>query len=134
MALLILAGCEQAGRAIDGAIPLKKAIAELPYSGDRPDAPPLEQRGNAVFSDAAFDDTGALLLTISFFGSARLQVWDAANGTLGGSARISATSCTTRCSRAMRSAPTENASRCRTGVAPPYGTPPRIRCCFRCAI
>ena len=41
MALLILAGCEQAERAIGGALPSRKAIAELPYQGDRPDAPPL---------------------------------------------------------------------------------------------
>src|SRR5688572_26616655 len=81
MALLILAGCEQAGRAIGGAMSPKKAIAELPYAGDRPDAPPLEARGNAQFTDARFDDTGTLLVTLAWFGSARVQVWDAKNGT-----------------------------------------------------
>jgi WD40 repeat protein len=82
MALLIVAGCEQAGRTIGGAIGPRKAIAELPYAGDRPDAPPLEERGNAQFTDARFDDTGKLLITLAWFGSARVQVWNAENGAL----------------------------------------------------
>lgn len=82
MALLILAGCERAERAIGSAIGPKKAIAELPYAGDRPDAPPLEERGNAQFTDARFDDTGTLLITMAWFGGSRLQVWDATNGNL----------------------------------------------------
>ena len=82
MALLILAGCEQAANVIGGAVPLNKAIAELPYAGDRPDAPPLEQRGNAQFTDAKFDDSGKLLITLAWFGSSRVQVWDAGNGAL----------------------------------------------------
>ena len=70
MALLILAGCEQAANVVGGAVGLRKAIAELPYAGDRPDAPPLEERGNAQFTDAKFDDTGKLLITLAWFGSA----------------------------------------------------------------
>ena len=82
MALLIFTGCEQAERVVSSALPSRKAIAELPYNGDRPDAPPLTDRGNAQFTDARFDDTGKLLVSLSWFGSARVQVWDAANGTL----------------------------------------------------
>ena len=48
MALLTLAGCQQAANVVGGAIGPRKAIAELQYAGDRPDAPPLE-RGNARF-------------------------------------------------------------------------------------
>jgi hypothetical protein len=73
-----LSACQE----IERAIPVRKAIAELSYAGDRPDAPPLEERGNAVFTDAAYDDTGTLLVTLPFFGSARMQVWDAATGAL----------------------------------------------------
>jgi hypothetical protein len=80
MALLILAGCEQAANVVGGAIGSRKAIAELPYAGDRPDAPPLGERGNAQFTDAKFDDTGTLLVTLAWFGSARVQVWDAGSG------------------------------------------------------
>lgn len=82
MALLILAGCEQAERAIGGALSSRKAIAELKYSGDRPDAPPLEERGNAVFTDAAYDQSGTLLITLADMGSARMQVWDVETGAL----------------------------------------------------
>src|SRR5687767_14754038 len=82
MALLILAGCDQAARVIDSAVLAKKALPELKYSGDRPDAPPLEQRGNAVFSDAAFDASATLLITQSFGGSARMQVWDTKTGAM----------------------------------------------------
>ena len=46
MALPILAGCEQAANVVGGAIASRKAIAELPYAGDGPDAPPLEERGS----------------------------------------------------------------------------------------
>ena len=81
-ALLILAACNQAERAIGSAVGPRKAIAELKYAGDRPDAPPLEERGNAQFTNAAYDDTGTLLITQAWFGSARLQVWNAADGTL----------------------------------------------------
>ena len=81
-ALLILAACDQAERAIGSAVGPRKAIAELKYAGDRPDVPPLEERGNAQFTDAAYDDTGTLLITQAWFGSARLQVWNAADGTL----------------------------------------------------
>jgi WD40 repeat protein len=82
VALLGAAGCEQAQQALGSALPSRKGIAELKYSGDRPDAPPLEQRGNAAFSLAAFDDTGALLITQTDFGSSRMQVWDMKDGTL----------------------------------------------------
>ena len=82
MALLILAACDQAERAIGSAVGPRKAIAELKYAGDRPDVPPLEERGNAQFTDAAYDDTGTLLITQAWFGSARMQVWNAADGTL----------------------------------------------------
>ena len=82
MALLILAACDQAERAIGSAVGPRKAIAELKYAGDRPDVPPLEERGNSVFSAAAFDETGQLLVTQPFFGTARMQVWDVAKGTL----------------------------------------------------
>jgi hypothetical protein len=81
-ALLILAGCDQAARVIDSAVLVKKAIPELKYSGDRPDAPPLEERGNAVFGDAAFDASATLLITQSFGGSARMQVWDTKTGAM----------------------------------------------------
>lgn len=82
MALLMLAACEQAERAVGSAVGPRKAIAELQYAGDRPDVPPLEERGNAQFTSAAYDDTGTLLITQSWFGSARLQVWNAADGTV----------------------------------------------------
>src|SRR5687768_3402703 len=94
-ALLILAGCDQAGApttrtvrrgvetepAIGSAVGPRKAIAELKYAGDRPDVPPLEERGNAQFTDAAYDDTGGLLVTQAWSGSSRLQVWNAEDGT-----------------------------------------------------
>jgi hypothetical protein len=81
MALLILAGCEQAERAIGGALPSRKAIAELPYQGDRPDAPPLAERGNAVFDDAAFavSPDGKLVAASHRRGTA---VWDTATDTI----------------------------------------------------
>ena len=82
MALLILAACDQAERAIGSAVGPRKAIAELKYAGDRPDVPPLEERGNAQFTDAAYDDAGTLLIAQSWSGSTRLQVWNAADGTL----------------------------------------------------
>jgi hypothetical protein len=63
-------------------LPSRKAIAEVTDSGDRPDALPLEERGNAVFSDAANDTSGTLLISQSFGGSARMQVWDAETATL----------------------------------------------------
>jgi hypothetical protein len=78
LALAWLSACQQ----IERAIPVRKAIPELAYAGDRPDAPPLEERGNAVFTDAAYDDRGTLLVTLPCFGSARMQVWDAATGAL----------------------------------------------------
>ena len=81
-ALLILAACDQAERAIGSAVGPRKAIAELKYAGDRPDVPPLEERGNAQFTNAAYDDTGTLLITQAWFGSARMQVWNAEDGTL----------------------------------------------------
>ena len=81
-ALLMLAACDQAERAIGSAVGPRKAIAELKYAGDRPDVPPLEERGNAQFTNAAYDDTGTLLITEAWFGSARLQVWNAEDGTL----------------------------------------------------
>ena len=82
IALLTLAACEQAGRVAGNAIAPRQAIPELPYSGDRPDAPPLEERGNSVFTDAAFDATGKLLITLPWFGTARMQVWDVESGAL----------------------------------------------------
>jgi len=82
VALLTVTGCEQAQQALGSAMPSRKAIAELQYSGDRPDAPPLEERGNAVFTGAAYDDTGALLITQAWFGTTRMQVWDTTNGSL----------------------------------------------------
>jgi hypothetical protein len=78
---LLATSCEQAGRVAGTVLPSRKAIAELPYEGDRPDAPPLEERGNAQFTDAAYDDTGKLLVTQGGAGSARLQVWNAEDGT-----------------------------------------------------
>ena len=82
LAALLATGCEQAANVVGNALPSRKAIPELKHEGDRSDAPPLEQRGNAQFSDAAFDDTGKLLVTQAWFGSSRMQVWDADNGTL----------------------------------------------------
>ena len=79
VAVLILtaAGC----RMVENAIPRSPAIAELAYAGDRPDAPPLEERGNATFSSAAFDDQGQLLITVPFFGATPgILVWDAKTG------------------------------------------------------
>jgi WD40 repeat protein len=72
------AGCDL----IDYVIPRKGAIPDAPFAGDRPDAPPLAQRGNATFASAAFDDTGKLLVTASFMGSAAIQVWDVQTGAL----------------------------------------------------
>jgi WD40 repeat protein len=77
----LLAACRPLGEAIPG-LGLKKGIAELPYAGDRPDAPPLEERGNAVFTGAAYDDAGELLITQAWFGSAQMQVWNAKTGEL----------------------------------------------------
>ena len=71
----LLGACQ----AVSVALPV---IAELPYAGDRPDAPPLEQRGNAVFTGAAYDDTGQLPITQAWFGSAQMQVWNANTGEL----------------------------------------------------
>jgi WD40 repeat protein len=82
VALLMLAGCEQAQQALSSAIPVRKGFEELKYHGDRPDAPPLGERGNSVFTSAAFDDTGALLITTPFFGTSRMQVWDTESGAL----------------------------------------------------
>jgi hypothetical protein len=82
LAVLALAACDAVERAAGTALGPRKAIAELPYDGDRPGAPPLEERGNSVFTEAAFDDTGALLLTQPWFGTARLQVWDTQTGAL----------------------------------------------------
>ncbi len=69
-----------------GRIPLlgarQGAIPEIPFAGDRPDAPPLAERGNAVFSAASFDDTGELLVTQPFMGPEGIQVWDAVAGKL----------------------------------------------------
>jgi hypothetical protein len=78
----LAAGLAVGCQAIEPAIPLRTAIADLPYSGDRPDAPPLAERGNAVFTAAAYDAAGTILVTLPFFGSARMQVWDAATGAL----------------------------------------------------
>lgn len=80
--MLTTVACEQAGKVAGGLVGPRKAIAELPYAGDRHDAPPLEERGNAQFSDAVYDDTGALLITQTSSGSSRMQVWDTATGAL----------------------------------------------------
>lgn len=61
-------------------LPPRKAITELPFAGDRPDAPPLEERGNATFQFAAYDDTGAWLVTVPFMGPSSLIAWDATTG------------------------------------------------------
>jgi WD40 repeat protein len=82
LAVLVACSCEQVERAAGTALRPRKPIAEVSHSGDRADAPPLEERGNARFSDAIYDDTGELLLTIGFSSSARMQVWDAASGAL----------------------------------------------------
>jgi WD40 repeat protein len=82
IALLAIAACEQVEQMAGSVLPSRKAIPEVPHSGDREDAPPLEQRGNAQFSDAIYDDTGTLLLTVGSMGSARMMVWDAGNGAL----------------------------------------------------
>lgn len=83
IALVALAACEQVERAASTALPSRKAIAEVPHRGDRADAPPLEQRGNAQFSDARYDDSGTLLLTVGEIGSSgRLLVWNATTGAL----------------------------------------------------
>ena len=59
------------------------AIPELAYAGDRPDAPPLEQRGNATFMFAKFDDEGKFLVTVPFMGPAGgLIAWDAQTGAM----------------------------------------------------
>jgi len=58
------------------------AIREIPHAGDRRDAPPLAERGNAVFHSAAFDDEGKLFVTVPFMGPSGIQVWDAKTGHL----------------------------------------------------
>ena len=78
-AALTLCGC----RAIDDFPQRPPAIKELPFNGDRPDAPPLEQRGNATFSWAKFDDSGKYLVTVPFMGpKGGLISWDAQTGAM----------------------------------------------------
>jgi WD40 repeat protein len=61
------------------------AILEIPHAGDRSDAPRMNERGNAAFAAATFDDNGQLLVTAigggaPFWGP--VQVWDAQTGHL----------------------------------------------------
>jgi hypothetical protein len=54
-ALLILAACDQAQRAVGSAVGPRKAIAELKYAGDRPDGKSVaisNRRGVAVWDTA----------------------------------------------------------------------------------
>jgi hypothetical protein len=60
----------------------QRAIPALPHAGDRRDAPPLAERGNGVFVGAAYDPTGTLLITLPYYGSAPMHVWDANAGTI----------------------------------------------------
>ena len=80
LAALVCVGCRGAA---DALLPRERPIRELAYAGDRPDAPPLEQRGNAAFESAAFDDDGRFLVTVPFFpGQPGLNVFDARTGEL----------------------------------------------------
>lgn len=56
--------------------------SDVPHAGLRTDAPPAAQRGNAEFSNAAYDPSGHWLLTQGSLG--RLIVWDASTGDLRG--------------------------------------------------
>lgn len=67
---------------LETAIGPRKAIAELPFAGDRADAPPLEERGNAAFQFASFDESGAYLVTVPFMGPGGLAAWDGRTGAL----------------------------------------------------
>jgi len=79
LAAAIASGCQ----ALDSAIPRQPAIADIPFAGDRPDAPPLEQRGNGTFLFASYDPSGKYLITVPFMGPpAGLISWDATTGEL----------------------------------------------------
>jgi WD40 repeat protein len=66
LAALLFSGCSAANSVV---------------AGDRPDAPPLEQRGNATFSFAKFDDEGKYLVTVPFMGpKGGLISWNAETG------------------------------------------------------
>jgi WD40 repeat protein len=75
---LLTCGCERAGHLLSR----EPAIREIPYAGDRMDAPPLAERGNAAFRSATFDDTGKLLITAHLMAPPGIQVWDAQTGAL----------------------------------------------------
>jgi WD40 repeat protein len=75
---LSVCGCQQGKNRISR----EPAIREIPHSGDRRDAPPLAERGNAAFQSATFDDEGKLLVTAPFMGPSGVQVWDAKTGDL----------------------------------------------------
>jgi hypothetical protein len=74
--VLLASGCERRGYFF----PYRQAILEIPYAGDRGDAPPLAERGNASFESATFDDAGKLLITA--LSNSGVQVWDARTGAL----------------------------------------------------
>lgn len=81
-AVVTLCGLPAGCNVVNSMMGPKKAIADAPYAGDRPDAPPLEQRGNATFAAAAFDETGRVLVTMPFLGPPGLIAWDATNGAM----------------------------------------------------
>lgn len=81
-AIVSLGGLAAGCNAVNSLVPAKKAIADAPYAGDRPDAPPLEQRGNAAFQSAAFDETGRFLVTAAVNGAPSLIAWDATSGAM----------------------------------------------------
>jgi hypothetical protein len=59
-----------------------RAIPALHHAGDRADMPPLAEHGNDLFAGAAYDPTGALLITLPHMGSAPMRVWDANTGSV----------------------------------------------------
>ena len=81
-AVLAACSCQNIEQAAGVSLGPRKAIAELKYAGDRPDAPPLEERGNSVFTNAAYDETGSILITQPWFGTSRIQVWDTKTGSI----------------------------------------------------
>ena len=82
-ALLLAAAIASGCQALDSVTTRQPAIPDIPFAGDRPDAPPLEQRGNGTFLFASYDPSGKYLVTVPFMGPpAGLISWDATTGEL----------------------------------------------------
>jgi hypothetical protein len=76
LAAAIASGCQ----ALDSAIPRQPAIPDIPFAGDRPDAPPLEQRVNGTFLFASYDPSGKYLVTVTLEDQLQVSVYDVSTG------------------------------------------------------